>query len=276
MTTIAGQAPLSGFSDGQGAAARSFTPTGITGDGAGNLYVAGGWGTIRRIDLSTGEVTTIGTAATFYNAMGLACDGTNLYIWDQAGTVIRQLVLATGTVTTLAGQANTRGYADGIGSSAQFSNARALVSDGLGNLYIADYGGNGVRKLVLATGQVTTFARGSFNTGFADGSVNTAIFAGPWDIGYDGNGHLYVADLANSLIRRIDIAAQTVTTVVGTPNGASGVILGPLSTARLNFPGVSRCCPVAPPWRLRPSKPSSSRGSEPARPGQVPAMHPQV
>ena len=110
------------------------------------------------------------------------------------------------------------------------------MSDGLGNLYIADYTYNEIRKLVLATGQVTTYARGSYNFGFADGWLNTAIFAGPWDIGYDGNGHLYVADAGNFLIRRIDIATQMVSTVVGTPNGASGVILGRLATARLNTP----------------------------------------
>ena len=83
LTTIAGQASSSGSTDGQGAAARFFQPTGITGDGAGNLDVSdNGNNVIRKIVIATGEVTTIGPTSTFYNTAGLACDGTNLYISD--------------------------------------------------------------------------------------------------------------------------------------------------------------------------------------------------
>ena len=55
------------------------------------------------------------------------------------------------------------------------------------------------------------------------------------DLASDGAGHLYVADLGNRLIRRIDLAAGVVTTVVGTREGGNGVVLGALP-GRLDFP----------------------------------------
>jgi len=251
MTTIAGMPSMPGSSDGRGDAARFNNPQGISGDGAGNLYVAdSGIHTIRRIALSTGEVTTIagvaylrgtadgtGTAARFDTPTGIACDGVNLYITDQTGSVVRQMALATLAVTTLAGAPNMYGNVDGMGDGARFQRARAVVHDGTGSLYIADYANNSVRKLVLATRQVTTYARGSLaNPGLADGPLATANFYNPYDLAIDGSGHLYVADYYNLRIRRIDLATQTVSTVVGTATTGSGVILGPLSTARLNYP----------------------------------------
>jgi streptogramin lyase len=251
MTTVAGKPNVIGSSDGRGDAARFYGPAGITGDGMGNLYVADGDtnNTIRRIVLSTGDVTTIaglagsrgsadgvGTAARFNTLTGITCDGANLYITDQNSAVIRQMVLATREVTTLAGTPNMVGNVNGVGAAARFQKARALVYDGIGNLYIADSGNNAVRKLNVATRQVTTYAMGSTNPGFADGPLATANFYAPFDIAIDGSGHLYIADYGNLRIRRIDLGTQMVSTAVGTSTTGSGVILGPLSTARLNYP----------------------------------------
>lgn len=255
ITTLAGDPGVvfGGYSDGVGAAVLFRKPRGIAGDGAGNLYVADSENhVIRRIVLSTGEVTTIagvagpegvadgiGAAARFSGPSGLSCDGTNLYITDRYGSLNRKMTLATLEVTTLAGAPSMFDFVDGIGSAARFRRARAVAHDGLGQLYIADLESNAIRKLNLSTGQVTTVTRYGYPwapAGFSDGSLSSAMFDRPYDLTVDRQGQLYVADYGNFRIRRINLATQTVTTAVGTSSTDSGVILGPLSTARLNYP----------------------------------------
>lgn len=249
VTTIAGHASsLGGSADGIGAAALFSSPMGVTGDGAGNLYVAdSGNDAIRRIVLATGEVSTIaggkigtmdgvGKAAQLNTPYGITCDGANLYFVDQQGNEIRKMDLTTGQVTTLAGTPYTAGWADGVGSAARFNQARNLVYDGSGHLYIVEKNNNSIRRLDLATNQVTGYVPPAPN-GFANGPVATAHFDSPYDIATDGAGHLYIADADNSLIRRVDLSTGTVSTAVGVYTGGySGILLGSPSTTRLNLP----------------------------------------
>lgn len=81
-------------------------------------------------------------------------DGTDLYFID--GTTIRKISLATADVITLAGKSGERGTTDGVGANARFSWPTAVWGDA-GNLYVAD--DCNIRKIVIATRQVTTFAR---------------------------------------------------------------------------------------------------------------------
>jgi streptogramin lyase len=221
---------------------------GVTGDGAGNLYVADSTNNaIRRIVLATGEVSTIaggkfgnadgiGTAAQLAAPYGMTCDGTTLYFVDQQGNEIRKMALTTGQVTTLAGTPYTAGYVDGVGSAARFNMARNLVYDGAGHLYIVEKNNSSIRRLDLATNQVTGYVPPA-QGGFANGPVATAHFNTPYDIASDGAGHLYIADSYNSLIRRVDLSTGTVSIAVGVyTNGSSGVILRSPSTTRLNMP----------------------------------------
>jgi sugar lactone lactonase YvrE len=174
---VAGTAGKSGSTDGTGSDARFSSPNWLVADGAGNLYVAdSGNNTIRKIVIATGVVTTlagtpprpgsvdlggsadgIGPAAQFSNPNGLAVDGAgNLYVADSGNNTIRKTVLATGVVTTLAGTAGPGGSADGSGPAAQFNDPTTLATDGAGNLFIGDEGNATLRKLVIATGVVTT------------------------------------------------------------------------------------------------------------------------
>ena len=150
VTTLAGTAGLSGSTDGTGAAARFNQPHGITTYGD-NLYVADtGNYTIRKIVISTGEVTTIagtagssgsaddtGAAARFYWPMGITIDGANLYVADTGNHTLRKIVISTGMVTTLAGIVGIPGSADGTGSAAYFYEPAGITTDGT-NLFVAD------------------------------------------------------------------------------------------------------------------------------------------
>jgi hypothetical protein len=230
VTTLAGTAETVGSTDGIGAAASFFNLVGITTDGA-NLYVTdSAFNTIRKIVISTGTVTTLaGTAATsgstdgtgvaarFHNPQGITTDGTNLYVADAENRTIRKIVISSGVVTTLAGAAGTFGSVDGIGSAARFYSLQGISTDGT-NLYVVD--GTTIRKIVISTGTVTTFAGTVDVFGSADGIGTSASFNLPYGITTDGTT-LYVTERNNQTIRKIVIATVAVTTLAGTA-GTSG------------------------------------------------------
>jgi hypothetical protein len=83
------------------------------------------------------------------------------------------------------------------------------------NLYVADSTISTVRRIVIATGAVSTLAGTPGTPGWADGIGAGANFSYPFGITTDGT-NLYVADTNNSTVRRIEIATRAVTTVAGT------------------------------------------------------------
>jgi DNA-binding beta-propeller fold protein YncE len=126
----------------------------------------------------------IGTQANFNNPAGVATDGINLYVVDASNQTIRKVVIATGETSTLAGKAQLSGTSDGIGDAARFNQLGGITTDGT-NLYVADGGNNKIRKIVIATGEVTTFA-GSGVDGDADGTGTGALLSSPSDVTTDG------------------------------------------------------------------------------------------
>jgi sugar lactone lactonase YvrE len=246
VTTIAGTAGITGHADGTGAVASFFNPYGIAADGK-SLYVAdSGNNTIRKIVISSGEVMTSagrsgiaghadkrGDKASFNSPFGLTTDGTNLYIADTWNNAIRKIVIATGAVTTIAGTAGTTGHADGTGAAASFFNPYGITTDGA-NLYVADYGNSTIRKIVIATGAVTTLAGTAGIIGHADGTGAAVSFYNPSGLTADGTS-LYVADSGNNTIRKIVIATGAVTTVAGTA-GITGHADGTGAAASFYYP----------------------------------------
>ncbi|HXP51088.1 MAG TPA: hypothetical protein VN922_14115, partial [Bacteroidia bacterium] len=138
-----------------------------------------------------------------------------------------------GAVTTLAGS-TTSGQADGIGTVAGFYEPTGIACDGNGNLYVADQNNNEIRKVVIATGVVTTFA-GSTAAGYADGIGSAAGFSEPTGITYDGYGNLYVADQSNYEIRKIVISTGVVSTLAGS-NTSPGTLDGTGTAANFYYP----------------------------------------
>ncbi|MDB5762915.1 MAG: repeat containing protein [Herminiimonas sp.] len=223
---IAGSIDGPGSVDGTAALARFNSPRGIAFDLTGNLYVADYLNyTIRKIT-PAGVVTTfagksgmagsadgIGEAARFGGPFGIAADNAgNLYVTDL--NAIRKITPA-GAVSTLAGSANTAGSSDGSGAAARFNNPAGIAADASGNVYIADFLNNIIRKITPA-GTVTTLAGTAGVTGSADGTGAAAQFNRPQGIVADGSGNLYIADRDNLVIRKIT-PAGVVTTIAGTP-----------------------------------------------------------
>lgn len=97
---------------------------------------------------------SIGTPA------GLALDaaGTFLYVCDSAANAVRRVALANGAVTLVAG-GNSAASVNGVGAAASFNGPADLVVDHARNvLYVAEDAGRRVRRIALATNNVTTVA----------------------------------------------------------------------------------------------------------------------
>lgn len=237
VTTLAGLALTSGSADGTGVAARFSYPSGITTDG-NVLYVAdAGNHTIRKIDITSGAVTTLagspglsgisdgtGSVARFNSPSSITTDGNNLYVADTVNHTLRKITPLSGAlsamtsanavVTTLAGTAGATGSTNASGASARFYFPYGITTDGT-NLYVADTSNSTIRQVVISTGAVTTLAGTALTYAAADGAGSAASFRTPYGITTDGT-NLYVADTANYTIRKIVISSGVVTTLAGT------------------------------------------------------------
>jgi len=246
VSTFAGTPDIFGTADGTGAAARFHFPRGVATDGADNVYVADeGNNTIRKIT-PDGVVTTlagragfsgsgdgIGAAARFDSPVGVATDNAgNVYVADMFNNAIRKVTPA-GVVSTLAGTAGVFGSADGTGAAASFFFPRGVVTDGAGNVYVADTSNHTIRKITPA-GVVSTLAGTAGAAGSADATGTAASFRFPRGIATDSAGNLYVSELVNNTIRKIT-PAGVVTTLAGTAGGV-GSVDGTGAAASFNFP----------------------------------------
>ena len=228
VSTIAGKAGFTGFTDGAGDAARFANggPYGIACDKAGNLFVTDPAAlTIRKITrTATGwTVTTVagggplggpgtadgmGSDARFSYTKGIAASPAgDVFVADFQNSTIRKITPG-GVVTTFVGRAPQGGTNDGFGSTARFYIPRRLAVDHFDNLYVADTQNHAIRS-VTPEGVVTTLAGIPGKKGSADGPSGTALFNQPNQMGLDGFGNIYVADFGNSTIREIILTTSS-------------------------------------------------------------------
>lgn len=224
VTTLAGSG-LSGTTNGPGASARFNAPHGLCVDTSGNVYVA------ERLNNKIRKITPDGIVSNF--ATGFqdpygVCIDTNgiLYVADTYNFKIKK-VTPQGVVTTFAGSTND--YQDGQGTSAAFSYPEGICVDASGNVFVADYRNQRIRK-ITPTGYVSTVAGSTI--GYQDGDGATAQFNYPAGIAVDSLGNLYVAEEYNHTIRKIDTNG-VVSTFAGTTHG---YLDGPATVAKFNQP----------------------------------------
>jgi len=149
--------------------------------------------------------------ARFDGPCGVAVDGQgSIYIVELLGNRVRRIT-AGGTVSTLAGT-GAPGYADGPGSTAQFSGPASLDVDDRGNVVVADSANHCIR-VIDPEGMVSTLA-GVGEAGYRDGPAAQAQFDRPTGVAVDTAGVVYVADLGNNRIRAISPDGM-VTTLAG-------------------------------------------------------------
>ena len=248
-TTFVGQSGV-GSTDGTGNAARFTNLTGAAVDNSGNVFVADNFNhTIRKITPdgvvstfaglagSPGSTDGTGSTARFYYPMGIALDNAgNVYVADFGNSTIRKITSA-GVVSTIAGLAGNTGSADGAGRTARFSGPDGVAVDSAGNVFVADWANDTIRKITPA-GVVSTIAGLAGSSGSVDGLGNAARFNGPSSVATNSSGNIYVADFYNDTIRKIT-PDGTVITLAGAA-GVAGSTDGTGNSARFYGPeGVS-------------------------------------
>ena len=180
-------------------------------------------------NISGGFANGVGTNASFYGPQGLAVDSLGtVYVADTYNNSIRKIAV-DGSVSILAGNGSS-GFINKTGTNASFFSPWGVAVDRSGNVYVADYGNNKIRK-IDSTGMVSTFA-GQINAGFVNGVGVNASFWGPVGVCADGLG-IYVADVGNIAVRQID-TNRLVTTLAG--NGIAGFVNGSGATTSFRYP----------------------------------------
>ena len=160
-----------------------------------------------------------------------------MYFTEVGNNDVREIVKATGKIQTVAGSGGTQGYSgDGaLATSATLNQPQGLAMDAAGNLYIADTGNSVIREISAATGTISTIAgNGTPTYGGDGGRATSASLNQPYGLASAG-GSLYVADLLNNRVRRID-PSGIITTVAGTGQAGYAGDTQPASNARLNHP----------------------------------------
>lgn len=233
ITDVAGAPGLIGMMNGVAGATTFKAPLAIATDGTSAYIGETDSGDIRKVDLATASVTTLVPGAPAVKIPGgLVLAMGKLWAVDAGNHTLLSFDTGTGAMTVMAGVTGTIGHADGFAGNATLNAPTGLTSDGNGMLYIADTGNNLVRSYNLATTEVKTVA-GTMVMGAMNGPAATATFNAPFDLVWAG-GALYVADLNNNLIRKVDLAAATVSTLAGT--GTAGDSDGAAGTATLRTP----------------------------------------
>lgn len=186
----------------------------------------------------------------FYRLKGIAVDAAgNLYLADEGNHRIRKIDAKTGVLSTIAGNGN-KGLADGPAKSAMFNHPRAVTIGPDGNLYVSDSQNARVRKVDLATGEVSTFAGGGAKdlgdgkvaNGFGGdgGPAKDAVLFSVRGGAFDAAGNFYITDGLKGTkfhtIRKVD-KAGIITTFAGVPNTDGGFSGdgGPANQAKLNY-----------------------------------------
>jgi sugar lactone lactonase YvrE len=279
ITSVAGNGSAGYSGDNGPATMASFNrPEGVALDTSGNLYVEDQDNNlIRKIDTAgiittvAGNPATINQGSTAFSGDGgpaiqanldLCCSGVfaaydaitvdpegNLFIGDSGHHVVRE-VTTDGIIHTVAGSnALGAGYSGdgGAATSAQLNWPMGVAVDPAGDLYIADFENNRIRKVDAATQTITTVAGTGLEGSGGDGGPATQVsLTGPQKVVLDGKGNLYVADTKNNLVRKTDVSNPTLTfitpTAVGstdTTDGPLGVIVSDIGNAPLTLPPPS-------------------------------------
>jgi uncharacterized protein (TIGR03437 family) len=225
-------------------------PTGVAVDSSGTVYIAAAAdNTIRKvttdgiINIFAGQGfagflgdTAQANVALLHSPQDVATGPSGvIYIADTGNAVIRK-VATDGTISTVAGSGAVGLAGDGAAALKSALNSPYSVAvDSSGNIFIADYGNNRIRRVDNTSGNIGTIA-GNENLGFAGdgGAATSAILHLPTGVAVDSSGNVYFADSLNNRIRKI--AGSNISTVAGNGGFSSSGDGFPAASAQLNTP----------------------------------------
>jgi sugar lactone lactonase YvrE len=215
-------------------------PTSLATDNNGLLYLSESNGQyIKVIDPQNGTLLqTYGngtadlldgltTSAAFYSPFGLAVNANGvIYVADSGNNQIRT-ISSNGMVSSFKPITDYYpGYVDGPIANAKFNDPYGLAFDKQGNLYVAENGGQRIRKITTNLDVSTVAGSGLTGSDNGNGNALMASFNGPSNIAIDALGNLYVSDAMNNQIRKISTNGQvSVFAGTGTQGNANGTRL---------------------------------------------------
>jgi len=235
ITTVAGTG-AAGWLDGAVASAQFNKPKGIAVDAAGDLYVADTDNNrIRKIDISTGIVTTIaGTSTAGYfgdggaavssqlnKPHGVDIDGSgNIYVADTDNCIIRRFTEG-GSIVRVAGTASCGSTVTALALTTELKKPRDVHVDHTGNLYyIADRDNHKV-WIASTSGKIMAIAGTGTDAYSGDGDLAVnAQLKQPSGVHVDSSGNVHIADTGNYRLRVISKHNDFIYTLAGT--GAAG------------------------------------------------------
>ena len=242
LSLVAGNG-TAGFTGDSGAAtsAQLNNPWGIAFDGSGNLYIAdSGNNCIRKVSPS-GTITTLtlsgGGTIPLLSPTGVAVDTSgNVYIADTGNNVVRRW--SNGQAIIVAGVPNGGGLVQpsGVATATALLLSSAL-SDGMGtgitvdmsgNLYIADYGYNAIRKVT----------NGALTTPFYQQATATQPGLAPTSVAVDAAGDIFFSSWGFNVVGEVNAAGTTVTVFAGNYNYGDTGDGGPAASATFNTPAA--------------------------------------
>ena len=265
ITTVAGSATATSLGDnGPATSAQLTDPSGLVLDNSGNLYI-GSWLRIRKLNTSTGIITTYAgngvfgiagdngpaTSASLGIAFSLAIDATgNIYLADPAMGLVRKVTAKTGIITRVAGLAyanNPTSIGDGgpaIG--AVLKNPYGVAVDVSGNVYIADTDNSEIREVTASNGIINRVI-GSPSTACAslsgDGAAaSSSGICQPEGVTIDSAGNLYIAESGSARVRKVTASALPPTSAASAPvfNAQAGAYAIPqIVTITSSTPGAA-------------------------------------
>lgn len=229
VSTFAGQAGVTGSTNGPASITSFNNPLGVAVDSSGNIFVTDSGNNLIRKISPEGVVTSFAHVGNL--CAGIAVDSSgNVYVTEENGDAIDKITPG-GVVTTLAGSRGHHGSANGTGTAASFNQPMGVAADSSGNVYVADAGNNLIRE--ISPGGVVTTLAGSGAFGSTNGTGTAASFASPEGVAVDFCGNVYVCDSSNNLIREITPSGE-VSTLAG--SGSLGTANGTGSAASFGGP----------------------------------------
>ncbi len=268
ITTVAGgglsPSRADGLGDGGPATSALLSgPLDVAVDAAGNLFIADSFhGLIRRVDAASGVITVVaggGTAAGsdgfgdglvatsvfLHDPRSIALDvAGNLFIAESGNSLVRRVDASSKIITAVAGT-GANGYSgdNALAVYAHLGTPTAVRLDPAGNIYIADSAQNVVRQVNAATAIITTVAGlgAARYTGDA-GAPTAATLSSPYGLAFDNSGNLYIADLGNNAVRKINLQPSPLSfpsTVVGQASPVQPVVITNAGNANLTVSALT-------------------------------------
>jgi len=231
------------------------SPTGVSLDMSGNLYIADTQNhRIRRVHALTGTISTVaGNGTAGYNGDNLPAkeaslnhpcgvwveSSGHLYIADMENHRIRKVDASTGKIGTIAGT-GTAGYSGngGPATEARLNGPRGVCVSGSGDVFIADTENCWIRKVNVSNGMITTIAGVSIaGVPICDplGVLEKALFK-PTEVFVASSGELYIADTGKHRICKVDASSGEMETVAGKGSAGYSGDGGPAASAELDKP----------------------------------------